>query len=135
MMCHNIGCEPIGIMGLGMFSEYSRIRVPRPPQKSTTFILGNAHMGCLGFWVFRRLLQSNVDRNAPTMQSHRIQRMSTAVDSIGRPSSIVGKYVHKALQKALRVHNFRNYINFKDIPGALSMQGLLYGHTACKSEI
>src|SRR5262245_18540443 len=38
MMCHNIGCEPTGIMRFGIFSEYSRIRVPRPPQKSTTFI-------------------------------------------------------------------------------------------------
>jgi hypothetical protein len=27
-----------GTIGLGMFSEYARTRVPRPPQKSTTFI-------------------------------------------------------------------------------------------------
>jgi hypothetical protein len=33
-----IGCEPTGIIGFGMLSEYSRIRVPSPPQKSTTFI-------------------------------------------------------------------------------------------------
>src|SRR5882724_6472708 len=33
-----IGCWPTGTMGLGIFSEYSRIRVPRPPQKSTTFM-------------------------------------------------------------------------------------------------
>src|SRR5216683_2938592 len=38
MMCHMIGCDPIGTIGLGMASEYSRIRVPRPPQKRTTFM-------------------------------------------------------------------------------------------------
>src|SRR4029077_11067590 len=33
------GRYPIGTIGLGTISEYSRMRVPRPPQKSTTFII------------------------------------------------------------------------------------------------
>src|SRR5215813_407339 len=39
MRCHRIGLSPIGIMGLGTLSDTSRIRVPRPPQNSTVFIL------------------------------------------------------------------------------------------------
>jgi hypothetical protein len=31
--------RPTGIIGLGMFSEYSRMRVPRLPQKNTTFMV------------------------------------------------------------------------------------------------
>src|SRR5687767_7699233 len=38
MTCHSIGRYPIGTMGFGMFSEYSRIRIPNPPQNKTTFI-------------------------------------------------------------------------------------------------
>ena len=38
MLCHRIGRWPIGTIGLGMASEYSRSRSPRPPQKITTFI-------------------------------------------------------------------------------------------------
>jgi hypothetical protein len=34
-----IGWLPIGIMGFGMLSEYSRIRVPMPPQNKMTFML------------------------------------------------------------------------------------------------
>src|ERR1700682_6449772 len=38
MTCHKIGWWPMGNIGFGKPSEYSRIRMPRPPQKSTTFI-------------------------------------------------------------------------------------------------
>jgi hypothetical protein len=57
MMCHKIGCEPTGIIGLGMLSEYSRIRVPRPPQKSTTFIWQHSH-GVLGAFDHRAIEES-----------------------------------------------------------------------------
>src|SRR5262245_36123807 len=36
MMCHRIGRSPTGIMGLGMSSATSRMRVPWPPHKRTT---------------------------------------------------------------------------------------------------
>src|SRR5580704_12735467 len=35
MMCHRIGRPPIGIIGLGMSSATSRMRVPCPPQRIT----------------------------------------------------------------------------------------------------
>src|SRR5215813_11140613 len=38
MTCHKIGWCPIGTIGFGMLSEYSRIRVPNPPQNKTTFM-------------------------------------------------------------------------------------------------
>src|SRR5262245_32657725 len=40
MTCQSSGRYPIGTMGFGMVSEYSRIRVPRPPQNRTTFMEG-----------------------------------------------------------------------------------------------
>src|SRR6267142_490732 len=36
MMCHRIGRVPIGTMGLGLSSVSSRMRVPRPPQRTKT---------------------------------------------------------------------------------------------------
>src|SRR5215470_18005491 len=50
MICHRIGCEPTGIIGLGMFSEYSRMRIPRPPQKSTTFIWNTREFSTI-LWI------------------------------------------------------------------------------------
>src|SRR2546423_12240663 len=38
MLCQRIGREPIGTIGLGIASEYSRRRRPRPPQNTTTFM-------------------------------------------------------------------------------------------------
>jgi len=38
-MCSITGRLTMGTMGLGMASEYSRMRMPRPPQKRTTFIV------------------------------------------------------------------------------------------------
>src|ERR1017187_8627376 len=38
MMCQRIGRSPTGTIGLGRNSVSSRKRVPRPPQKITTFI-------------------------------------------------------------------------------------------------
>src|SRR2546423_2821703 len=38
MTCQRIGRYPMGTIGLGVFSAYSRNRIPRPPQKRTTFI-------------------------------------------------------------------------------------------------
>src|SRR6187200_1075941 len=38
MMCQRIGRSPTGTIGLGRNSVSSRRRVPRPPQKITTFI-------------------------------------------------------------------------------------------------
>src|SRR5688500_11537440 len=43
-MCHRIGRGPTGTSGLGTRSEKSRIRIPCPPQKITTFI-GSPHLG------------------------------------------------------------------------------------------
>src|SRR3954467_14054333 len=37
MMCHRIGRPPRSTMGLGRNSASSRIRVPCPPQRTTTF--------------------------------------------------------------------------------------------------
>src|SRR5882724_2750211 len=42
MRCQMIGRCPIFTIGFGTVSEYSRRRVPRPPQKSTTFMVGIA---------------------------------------------------------------------------------------------
>src|SRR4051812_19131103 len=39
MMCHKIGRSPMRSIGLGISSETSRIRTPRPPQKITTFMI------------------------------------------------------------------------------------------------
>src|SRR5436305_701086 len=39
--CHRMGRGPMGTMGFGMPSPYSRSRSPRPPQNSTTFTGGN----------------------------------------------------------------------------------------------
>ena len=36
--CQSTGRLPIGTIGLGIRSEASRMRRPRPPQKRTTFI-------------------------------------------------------------------------------------------------
>jgi hypothetical protein len=36
-MCHSSGRPPISTMGLGRNSVSSRMRVPWPPQSSTTF--------------------------------------------------------------------------------------------------
>src|SRR5438105_4267356 len=47
MTCQRIGRYPIVTMGLGTFSPASRIRIPRPPQKSTTFI-GENLRDCVG---------------------------------------------------------------------------------------
>src|SRR2546422_2465074 len=38
MRCQIIGRYPILTIGFGIVSEYSRSRVPRPPQKITTFM-------------------------------------------------------------------------------------------------
>ena len=38
MMCHRIGCSPIGIIGLGFRQLSSLMRVPKPPAKITIFI-------------------------------------------------------------------------------------------------
>src|SRR5437867_6643702 len=38
MRCQRIGREPMFTMGLGILSEYSRRRIPSPPQNSTTFM-------------------------------------------------------------------------------------------------
>lgn len=38
MICHKTGLPPISIMGFGLNSLSSEIRVPAPPAKSTTFI-------------------------------------------------------------------------------------------------
>src|SRR5262249_51377685 len=38
MICQRIGRSPIGTIGLGRNSVSSRRRVPKPPQKITTFI-------------------------------------------------------------------------------------------------
>lgn len=40
MICHRIGCSPIGTMGLGRTSVTSRRRVPLPPQRIITGISG-----------------------------------------------------------------------------------------------
>ena len=37
-----IGRQPIWTIGFGTVPEYSRSRVPRPPQKRTTFIVSAA---------------------------------------------------------------------------------------------
>ena len=37
-MCQRIGRPPTGTMGLGRYSVSSRNRVPKPPQRMTTFI-------------------------------------------------------------------------------------------------
>src|ERR1700704_256335 len=37
MMCQSIGLPPISTIGFGRYSVSSRMRVPRPPQSSTTF--------------------------------------------------------------------------------------------------
>src|SRR5689334_16633079 len=39
MRCHSIGRVPSITRGFGNVSEYSRIRMPKPPQKRTTFIV------------------------------------------------------------------------------------------------
>src|SRR4030095_9170155 len=38
MMCQTMGRYPMFTMGLGMVSENSRSRIPKPPQNRTTFI-------------------------------------------------------------------------------------------------
>src|ERR1700735_2627070 len=39
MTCHSIGRSPIIAMGFGPLWTPSRMRIPRPPQKSTTFMI------------------------------------------------------------------------------------------------
>jgi hypothetical protein len=39
-MCHNTGLLPMGIIGLGTGESLpERIRMPRPPQNKTTFMI------------------------------------------------------------------------------------------------
>src|SRR6478609_539834 len=38
MTCHRTGRDPMGIMGFGSDSDPERIRIPSPPQNSTTFM-------------------------------------------------------------------------------------------------
>src|SRR5438309_2958876 len=38
MTCHSTGRYPIGTMGFGTLSAYSRNRIPSPPQNITTFM-------------------------------------------------------------------------------------------------
>ena len=39
MTCHSSGRSPIMAIGLGPLVTPSRIRIPRPPQNSTTFMI------------------------------------------------------------------------------------------------
>ena len=38
IICHKMGMPPISIIGLGLYSDSSEIRVPKPPASNTTFM-------------------------------------------------------------------------------------------------
>ena len=64
IICQSIGCSPILIIGFGLNSVSSPIRVPKPPAKITAFItlFQCPRLGCHLFISSFRLLNSIVFR-------------------------------------------------------------------------
>src|SRR5215204_1946995 len=86
MMCHKMGRYPIVTIGLGRPSPTSRIRMPRPPQKSTTFIAVIPHW--TESWSFR-----SKDVLPPKIPRSAVGRYLSKLAAI----SVGGDYPHKLL--------------------------------------
>src|ERR1700741_5450244 len=82
MTCQRIGRTPMGIIGLGTTSEYSRSRRPNPPQKSTTFNGGVSSRSGIRHWS-RDIAQSRAASHGDAWI--RSAEATAAGDRVGGP--------------------------------------------------
>src|SRR5450432_2124798 len=100
MMCQRIGRSPTGTIGLGRNSVSSRKRVPKPPQKITTFI-------------FKSFADSKISGSRPRLNFLR-QRFRSGAASVVRLSFTGGLRFQPV---ADRFHDFVPGKSLGAVPG------------------